>query len=79
MTDLEGWRAEHGHDLIGERCCGAECWAEWSQTPEKPCWGDIAAVAEEGAGDDYYWVHSCQGHEFEYFGSTYRPRPEGES
>lgn len=73
---LDAWRDAHGEDLIGERCCGADCWGEDWQTPEQPCWGDVRAVDEEAAGDgDYCWVHACEGHGAMYEGGTYRPHP----
>lgn len=44
-----------------DACCGADCWAH-ELYPDKPCWGDVEVVDEEYDGDDYWWIHECEGH-----------------
>lgn len=48
-------------------CCGDDCWI-FNIDDDKygPCWGDVEVICEEGGGDDYYWVHGCQGHKDMY-------------
>ena len=48
-------------------CCGDDCWIHnIGDERYLPCWGDVEVVGEEGGGDDYYWVHACQGHKDMY-------------
>lgn len=34
------------------------------------CWGTVQAIEEEG-GEDWYFVHACEGHEDVYHGGSY--------
>ena len=45
-------------------CCNADCWFEdvYEPDPNRPCWGDVEVVDEITFGDDWAWIHSCQGH-----------------
>ena len=44
-----------------DACCGDDCFA-FGLNPAEPCWGDVHIVSEEYDGEDYYWVHECEGH-----------------
>lgn len=58
-------------------CCElSNCWA--TGRADEPCWGEVSAV-DEGYGEtDYWWIHSCEGHDDLYFDSTaaYKPEPK---
>ena len=51
-----------------KRCCmGSECYKLYSNSEKDPCWGEISAIDEQTVGDDdYYWIHSCEGHADQY-------------
>lgn len=76
-AELDTWRDEHGEDLTSPGCCDAECYALDRSTPEQPCWGSIDAMDEVEMGDDYIWVHACDGHAPEWMGGEYLPRSPG--
>ena len=40
--------------------CGATCNLDF--IIDEPCYGKVDAVDEISDGEDYYWVHSCEGH-----------------
>lgn len=50
-----------------------------SEDPGKPCWGEVSVIDEIDYGDDWGWVHSCQGHLAEYgmgcYDGEYTPQP----
>lgn len=49
-------------------CCGEDCYALSSN---ETCWGEVTVVEQENIGDDFYWVHACEGHLETYFGELY--------
>ena len=72
MTDEEKdkWREEHGSKLITDYCCkGFDCCFFGDSTPEEPCWGVVSVIDEICYGDDYNWIHCCEGHEVNYLGN----------
>lgn len=58
-------------------CCGSTC--QFAVEGE-PCWGEIRAVDEDYYGDEWYWVHACEGHAGCNSGHPYEsgpaPRPD---
>ena len=59
--------------LSGVSCCPSiKC---VDDSAEAPCWGDVYVVDEDYDGDDYYWVHACEGHADVRMGVPYRPAP----
>jgi len=42
--------------------CGADCRILEFNDKEEPCWGEVHAVDEETFGDDWSWIHGCEGH-----------------
>ena len=46
-------------------CCRADCPHD---SEKEPCWGTVVVVGEDGGGEDYYWVHACEGHRNCYAG-----------
>jgi hypothetical protein len=63
-------------------CCGAHCF-RYKGYPDEPCWGEVEVIEEEMDGDDWWWIHACQGHLDCYCNpdGKYRPEPtpNGES
>lgn len=57
-------------------CCGDHCWAYPGLGGSGPCWGDVEVVDEIESGDDWWWIHSCQGHMDERDGGKYRVEGE---
>jgi len=55
--------------------CGDDCFALPTEALNEPCWGQVEAVDEVHAGDDWVWVHACQGHSDCYEGGKYKPEP----
>lgn len=49
--------------------CGAECWVSLADMQEEfgSCSGFINVTNEEYDDEDYYWIHSCEGHEDDYW------------
>ena len=47
-------------------CCGADCTYDYLSTEDKPCWGDVEVVGDEGDGDSWTWLHACRGHKDVY-------------
>ena len=68
---------EHSESYNPDACCGDDCYAI-GMNDNEPCWGDVSVVSEETYGDDWYWVHACQGHYSTYdcYGCEYKPEPE---
>jgi hypothetical protein len=60
----------HSESYNPSSCCGADCFA-YGKNENEPCWGDVFVAAEEGCGDDWWWIHECQGHEDCYDASCY--------
>lgn len=61
--------------MVADSCCGADsCYRFERSTPEQPCWGAIMVVDEVQLGDDYCWVHACEGHRPQQEGDEYLPR-----
>lgn len=57
-------------------CCGSDCFADGNEEDE-PCWGPVRVIEEEYSGDDWYWVHACEGHKEDYIiGGAYIPEPK---
>ena len=54
-----------------ECCRGVHCWMAGSSTAEHPCWGSVRAIEEDGDGEDWWWIHGCEGHA-DYPAGTYR-------
>lgn len=70
--------------LITKRtCCGGNATCPYEDdSPEEQvqngvCWGEVGVVDEEWGGDDYYWIHRCEGHTGTYLYGKYIPPPEG--
>lgn len=53
--------------------CGDDCNWEGIDEINEPCYGKIRAIEEMWSDDDYYWVHTCGGHQNMYGGSGYIP------
>lgn len=60
----------HSSSYNPAACCKTDCWKFDSNSPDDPCWGDVDVIDEEG-GEDWYWIHSCQGHKDEWNNSQY--------
>ena len=44
-------------------CCGSDsCWAHYEQDERGPCWGQVQAIDEDQWGDEWEWIHGCEGH-----------------
>jgi len=52
--------------------CKEDCFA-LDLHENEPCWGEVVAIDEMCSGDDYYFIHSCQGHKDKYEGGEYIP------
>ena len=50
--------------------CGVDC--AYLNT-EYPCWGEVYATDEIAYGDDYQWIHECEGHNGCFSGGKYKP------
>lgn len=51
-------------------CCSTDC---CFADPAEPCYGETH-MTEEGGGDDYYYLHSCEGHvDVMYRDGPYKP------
>jgi hypothetical protein len=55
-------------------CCGADC--HYGNIEGEPCWGKVELMDEVAVGDEYLWLHACQGHADVYCGDgPYKPVP----
>ena len=36
------------------------------------CWGQVTVIAEDYTEDDYWWIHSCEGHEDCIYSGPYK-------
>lgn len=58
------------------RCCrNTHCPHD---SEEEPCWGEVDVRGEDSWGEDWYWIHACEGHAGLWEGEPYKPsdRPE---
>lgn len=55
-------------------CCGEDCYKFDFDDEQKtqPCWGKVRVVDEIRYGDDWNWVHACEGHYDMWDGGSYK-------
>ena len=53
---------EEVNSRVTSRCCGADCMYDDDQDEKGQCWGKVEVDGEIETGDDYVWIHSCEGH-----------------
>lgn len=63
-----------------EQCsCPSDCYMlDIEEDPNKPCWGEVRAIDEIDWGDDWSWVHACEGHASVYDGDVYEENTKKE-
>jgi hypothetical protein len=62
-------------DIQKAWCCGGTCFAQETHETNEPCWGEVEVVDEEYNGDDYWWIHACEGHVGCWNSGHYKEKP----
>ena len=44
---------------------------------QETCWGQVTVIAEDYTEDDYWWIHSCEGHEDCVYSGVYKLENSG--
>jgi len=57
--------------------CGADC--VYARVDGGPCWGEVSVVGEDSMGDDWYWIHACEGHSDYYDHGPYKSEVKNEN